>query len=206
MGYRDQIHLTYTKWRGLFKPPLISCYLTFCSLSRNQISVGGACELAAALQVNQSLQGLEWVQPFMSYFLGVIHWYSSDGCVHSQLPMQYIRGFGWSYWNAWYSLASYPGFQWARERRAWYPLFAHALNFPEIYICTTMTFITCTYCYTVRHYLTNNGALLIEGETVILVMQHCLSCFHWTIIWRPVCFFSIPPTAPLIWAIIAPPI
>ena len=42
--------------------------MTFCSLSGNQISDEGAREFAAALQVNQSLQTLEWVQPFMSYF------------------------------------------------------------------------------------------------------------------------------------------
>ena len=47
------------------EPPLISCSLTFYSLSRNQISDEGARELAAALQVNQSLQTLEWVQPFL---------------------------------------------------------------------------------------------------------------------------------------------
>ena len=45
------------------------------------------------------------------------------------------------------SLASYPGSRWAGKERAWYPLFAHALNFPEIlgnrklscYIRTTVT-------------------------------------------------------------------
>ena len=31
-----------------------------------------------------------------------------------------------------YELASYPGSRWAGKERAWYPLFAHALNFPEI--------------------------------------------------------------------------
>ena len=30
------------------------------------------------------------------------------------------------------NLASYPGFRWVGKERAWYPLFAHALNFPEI--------------------------------------------------------------------------
>ena len=44
------------------------CFLTFCSLRFNQISDEGAHALAAALQVNQSLQELKWVQPFMSYF------------------------------------------------------------------------------------------------------------------------------------------
>ena len=41
------------------EPSLISSSLTFCSLSGNKISNEGACELAAALQVNQSLQALE---------------------------------------------------------------------------------------------------------------------------------------------------
>ena len=45
---------------------LICCSLTFCSLGYNKISEEGARELAAALQVNQSLQELKWVQPFMS--------------------------------------------------------------------------------------------------------------------------------------------
>ena len=44
-------------------------------------------------------------------------------------------------------LALYPGSRWAGKERAWYPLFAHALNFPEIlgnwkllcYICKTVT-------------------------------------------------------------------
>ena len=44
-------------------------------------------------------------------------------------------------------VASYPGSRWAGKERAWYPLFAHALNFPEIlgnrklscYIRTTVT-------------------------------------------------------------------
>ena len=48
--------------------------LWFCSLKYNMIRDEGACALAEALQVNQSLQELEWVQPFMSYFLGDGHW------------------------------------------------------------------------------------------------------------------------------------
>ena len=62
------------KVMGFVEPPLISCSLTFCSLSGNKISNEGACELAEALQVNQSLQTLEWVQPFISYFLGSVLW------------------------------------------------------------------------------------------------------------------------------------
>ena len=34
-------------------------FLTFCSLSENKITDKGVCGLAAALQVNQSLQQLE---------------------------------------------------------------------------------------------------------------------------------------------------
>ena len=36
-----------------------------CSLSQNKISYEGTCALAGALQVNQSLQELEWVQLFV---------------------------------------------------------------------------------------------------------------------------------------------
>ena len=46
---------------------LICCFLAFCSLGSNQISDEGAHTVAAALQVNQSLQELKWVQPFHSY-------------------------------------------------------------------------------------------------------------------------------------------
>ena len=48
------------KVKRLVEPPLISCSLTFCSLSGNQIQEG-ARVVARALQVNQSLQELEWV-------------------------------------------------------------------------------------------------------------------------------------------------
>ena len=39
--------------------PFFSVFLTFCSLSKNEIKADGARELAGALQVNQSLQQLE---------------------------------------------------------------------------------------------------------------------------------------------------
>ena len=39
----------------------IFCYLPFCSLSEKMISSLGACALIEALQVNHSLQELEWV-------------------------------------------------------------------------------------------------------------------------------------------------
>ena len=47
-------------WR--FLEPSSFCSLTFCSLSWNEIEDEGACALAGALQVNQSLQELKWVQ------------------------------------------------------------------------------------------------------------------------------------------------
>ena len=116
-------------------------------------------------------------------------------------------GFGWSYRNAWYSLASYQGSQWVGKIRAWYPLFAHVLNFPEILgdrglsrcICTTVTFITCIYYYTTppAHFLTNDETLLIEGGTAILVMQHFLVTSSGQ--------YSCPPTTPSflrLWALV----
>ena len=50
-------------------------------------------------------------------------------------------------YEAYLEVASYPGSRWTGKERAWYPLFAHALNFPEIlgnqkllcYIRKTMT-------------------------------------------------------------------
>ena len=121
------------------------------------------------------------------------------------VPVQYMVGFGWSYWNAWYSLASYQGSQWAWKRRAWYPLFAHALNFSEILgdrelsrcICTTVNFITCSYYYTTTHFLTNDEALLIDGGTTILVMQQFLVTSSGQ--------YSCPPTTPSflrLWALV----
>ena len=48
--------------------------VTFYSLGSNQISDEGASTVAAALQVNQSLQELKWVQPFMFlFFLKSVH-------------------------------------------------------------------------------------------------------------------------------------
>jgi len=40
-------------------------FFSLCSLSENQISKEGAFALAGALQVNQSLQTLKWVQTYM---------------------------------------------------------------------------------------------------------------------------------------------
>ena len=63
------------KVMGFVEPSLTYCFLTFCSLSRNQISAEGTHALAKALHVNRSLQELKWVQPFMSYLLKGVHWY-----------------------------------------------------------------------------------------------------------------------------------
>jgi len=43
--------------------------LFFLSLRDNKISNDGAHALSGALNVNQSLQKLEWVQHFMTYVL-----------------------------------------------------------------------------------------------------------------------------------------
>jgi len=56
-----------------------------------------------------------------------------------------------------WSLASYPGSRWAGKERAWYPLFAHALNLPEILgncklSCYIRHNIMYTYCYIVRKF------------------------------------------------------
>ena len=80
----------------------MSCSLTLCSLSWNQISDEGARELAAALQVNQSLQTLKWVKPFMSYFLRVytgtaamvvysLNWCSSTSAVHGWFWLKLLK-------------------------------------------------------------------------------------------------------------------
>ena len=44
----------------------ISCSLTFYSLYENKISVNGSCILTGAMQLDQRLQKLVWVQLFMS--------------------------------------------------------------------------------------------------------------------------------------------
>ena len=54
----DCVHLTH-KVEGSVEPLLISCFLAFCSLSGNKVTAEGARELAAALQVNQTLQELK---------------------------------------------------------------------------------------------------------------------------------------------------
>jgi len=65
------------------------------------------------------------------------------------------------------NVASYPGSQWAAKERAWYPLFVHALNFPEILgnrkllcyiriIVTTWRILTATLS---AHFLTNDESV-----------------------------------------------
>ena len=78
------------------------CCLTSCSLSGSKITDKGACAIATALRVNQSLQELKWVQPFMFYFLRRVHWYFNDSCGHSisQLAYHYrshitTRNYSW---------------------------------------------------------------------------------------------------------------
>ena len=52
------LHLTH-KVKGSVEPAFISCFLAFCSLSGNKVTAEGACAVAAALQVNQTLQELK---------------------------------------------------------------------------------------------------------------------------------------------------
>ena len=109
------------------------------------------------------------------------------------VPVQYMVGFGWSYWNAWYSLASYPGSQWAGKIRAWYPLFVHALNFSEIlgdrelssYICTTVTFITCTNYYTAHTFSDQWWSSFDWGRDSHLSDAAFSGYFLWTIFLSP---------------------
>ena len=66
-------------------------------------------------------------------------------------------------------LASYQGSWWAGKERAWYPLFAHVLSFPEIlgnrkllfYICITVTTKRILTAKSSAHFLTNDGTFLI---------------------------------------------
>ena len=66
-------------------------------------------------------------------------------------------------------LASYPGSRWAGKERAWYPLFAHALNLPEIlvnrkllcYIRITVTIKRILTAILSAHFLTNDGSVSI---------------------------------------------
>ena len=109
------------------------------------------------------------------------------------VPVQYMVGFGWSYWNARYSLASYQGSQWAGKIRAWYPLFVHALNFPEFlrdqelscYICTTMSFITCTYYYTAHTFSDQWWSSFDWGRDSHLSDAAFSGYFLWTIFLSP---------------------
>ena len=109
------------------------------------------------------------------------------------VPVQYMVGFGWRYWNARYSLASYQGSRWAGKRRAWYPLFVHALQFPEIlgdrelscYICTTVTFIKCTYYYTAHTFSDQWWSSFDWGRDSHLSDAAFSGYFLWTIFLSP---------------------
>ena len=52
----------------------LSFVLTFYSLSKDEITDERVCALVRELQVNQSHQKLEWVQPFMSNFCLIQGW------------------------------------------------------------------------------------------------------------------------------------
>ena len=82
----DQIKFCwlYSKHKVDSQTPSFFCCLSFCSLSDKGITDQGACALSAALQVNQSLQELKWVQSFMFYFWWGVHWYFSDGYTHME--------------------------------------------------------------------------------------------------------------------------
>ena len=54
--------------------PLLSFVLTFYSLSKDEITDEHVCSLVRELQVNQTHQKLEWVQPFMSDILRGACW------------------------------------------------------------------------------------------------------------------------------------
>ena len=66
-GLTFESGIIFGAFMEVYEPPFFfCCSLTFCSLSRNEIKAEGVRELAGALQVNQSLRQLEWVQPFFS--------------------------------------------------------------------------------------------------------------------------------------------
>ena len=60
-SWRFRFNLFYYIWVLLTSYLL---FLTYYSLGSNQISAEGSRAVAVALQVNQSLQKLKWVQPF----------------------------------------------------------------------------------------------------------------------------------------------
>ena len=109
------------------------------------------------------------------------------------VPVQYMVGFGWSYWNAWYSLVSYQGSHWVGKIRAWYPLFVHVLNFSEILgdrelsrcICTTVTFITYIYHYTAHTFSDQWWSSFDWGRDSHLSDAAFSGYFLWTIFLSP---------------------
>ena len=104
-------------WCAYFQENMVPsfCSLTFCSLSNNKISSVGAHELAGALQVNQSLQKLKWVQAFVFYFSnGRKH--PSCLCFHSpeQLSILVMWDFSeqlsWTCTHTWQSRVEIEGY------------------------------------------------------------------------------------------------
>ena len=68
-----------------------------------------------------------------------------------------------------FPVASYPGSRWAGKERAWYPLFAHVLNFQEslgnwkllCYIRITVTTECILTATSSAHFLSNDGGVSI---------------------------------------------
>ena len=93
------------------EPPL-SFVLTFCSLSKDEITDERVCALVRELQVNQSHQNLEWVQPFMSKVLRgacwdcsvipiPVHWNNREN-LHAWWQLQTLPlTFGTIYMHGW---------------------------------------------------------------------------------------------------------
>ena len=95
LSYWDQIYLTQSEvvcWTTL-----MSCSLTFCSLESNHISDEGASALSEALQVNQSLQILKWVQPFMADTLGSVLWLFQAHTMFSESEWWHLQCLNSSY-------------------------------------------------------------------------------------------------------------
>ena len=65
LGWLFILHSSGKCFRDSLKNCLFYVLWHSCSLSYNEISDEGTCALAGALQVNQSLQELEWVQLFV---------------------------------------------------------------------------------------------------------------------------------------------
>ena len=112
------------------------------------------------------------------------NWCSSTSAVH---------GWFWLKLKCMVQFSLVPRFSVGREIRAWYPLFAHALNFSEIlgdwelscYICTTVTFITCTYYYTAHTFSNQWWSSFDWGRDSHLSDAAMSGYFLWTIFLSP---------------------